>query len=412
MASLNVNAFGSSYFENKNNLVGLTKHEANEVYVNVSGDYMSGILNMKNNQIKNLAIPTDRNDAVSKKYVDDSKHKMNTSLNMNDNQIKNVKIPMDDNDVANKIYVDISKHMMNGNLDMNNKQIRNLATPTDEKDVTNKVYVDSTKHIMNGNLDMNNNRLCRLSNPKENLDAMNLQTFTNYYHTLLNLVLKLDGTNKMLNNFDMNNKHIVNLGDPVNDKDAVNRAFMDLKLGDISGKIDVVRREILQSAEFIAKALEQKVLLLDGTTKPTTSINMDGFKIVNAGYPEYHTDLSTKQYVDDQITRAKSHVFFDRNRGSAKSWQLVDIGFTAMFNGKITKMSLRCKNPQDEQANVFLRINKINKTEYNVTLNVGMTHNLIDFSANPLIVNEKDQIEFSDEDKLQAGTVCQILIEN
>jgi len=174
-----------------------------------------------------------------------------------------------------------------------------------------------------------------------------------------------------------------------------------------------VRSEINQSATLIAKAIEEKVLMLDGSTKPMTVINMDGFRIINAGYPEQATDLSTKQYVDDQITnRQTSVVFYDRRyRGENKGWQLQDIGFTPMFNGKITKMSLRSKNPQEAQAKVFLIINKVDKPEYAVTLDTNQTNNLVDFSSNPLMINENDQIEFSDEKKLQSGAVCQILVE-
>src|SRR5438093_2257878 len=48
----------------------LTIPRANPIYVNQTGDNMSGVLNMRDNKIINLSAPTDPNDAVCKKYVD------------------------------------------------------------------------------------------------------------------------------------------------------------------------------------------------------------------------------------------------------------------------------------------------------------------------------------------------------
>jgi len=72
-------------------------------------------------------------------------------------------------------------------------------------------------------------------------------------------------------------------------------------------------------------------------------------------------------------------------------------------------MSLRSKNPQEAQAKCFC--NKVDKLECAVTLDTNQTNNLVDFSSNPLIINENDQVEFSDEKKLQSGAVCLILVE-
>jgi hypothetical protein len=48
----------------------LTQAQADGFYVNVTGDTMSGALNMGNNKVTNLATPTDDNDAVNKSYAD------------------------------------------------------------------------------------------------------------------------------------------------------------------------------------------------------------------------------------------------------------------------------------------------------------------------------------------------------
>ena len=61
-----VNAFGTNRF----NDTELEPFIVEDLYVNETGDAMTGILNMKNNQIKNLSIPIEQQDAVSKSYVD------------------------------------------------------------------------------------------------------------------------------------------------------------------------------------------------------------------------------------------------------------------------------------------------------------------------------------------------------
>ena len=50
----------------------LNTSHANHLFVNESGDSMSGILDMKNNKIINLGIPNRNNDASNKFYVDNS----------------------------------------------------------------------------------------------------------------------------------------------------------------------------------------------------------------------------------------------------------------------------------------------------------------------------------------------------
>jgi hypothetical protein len=73
---------------------------------------------------------------------------------------------------------------------------------------------------------MNNKHIKNLANPVENSDAMNLQTFTGYYHNIMDAVLKLDGTNEMNASLDMNNKQIINVELPLSDKDVANKTTL------------------------------------------------------------------------------------------------------------------------------------------------------------------------------------------
>lgn len=81
-------------------------------------------LDMKNHFIRNVENPDLDNDAASKRYVDmkanlrarkrdlefylalDGSEKMTGNLDMNDNQIKKLKLPTETTDAANKQYVD------------------------------------------------------------------------------------------------------------------------------------------------------------------------------------------------------------------------------------------------------------------------------------------------------------------
>ena len=82
-------------------------------------------LDMDNHKIKDMAQPTDDNDASTKAYVD-------TEI---------AKIPSVGSDLSVYLKKDGSV-AMTGNLDMNNKQIKDMAQPTDDNDATTKKYFD------------------------------------------------------------------------------------------------------------------------------------------------------------------------------------------------------------------------------------------------------------------------------
>jgi hypothetical protein len=67
---MSVNVFGETK-DNLNSQNFLTLHRANVLFVNESGDNMKGTLDMKNNKIINVAVPTEEKDVATKKYVDE-----------------------------------------------------------------------------------------------------------------------------------------------------------------------------------------------------------------------------------------------------------------------------------------------------------------------------------------------------
>ena len=124
-------------------------------------------LDMYNHKIKDMAQPTDDNDAVNKHYVDHNflnrltPNALGGELDMRGHKIIVLGNPSNPNDASTKAYVDteiaeipsvgsdLSVYLkkdgsvaMTGNLDMNNKQIKDMAQPTDDNDATTKKYFD------------------------------------------------------------------------------------------------------------------------------------------------------------------------------------------------------------------------------------------------------------------------------
>ena len=118
---------------------------------------------MDNHKIKDMAQPTDDNDAVNKHYVDHNflnrltPNALGGELDMRGHKIIVLGNPSNPNDASTKAYVDteiakipsvgsdLSVYLkkdgsvaMTGNLDMNNKQIKDMAQPTDDNDATTK----------------------------------------------------------------------------------------------------------------------------------------------------------------------------------------------------------------------------------------------------------------------------------
>ena len=153
--------------------------------------------NLGSKKIVDLASPTTNTDATTKKYVDDSlgpyfkkdgSQKMTGALDINNNRIYNLPMPTGNNQpvtviYANSNYLRINGNIpMMGNLNMNNRIIKNLATPSNDSDAATKKYVDDNSGspdlsdylekdgtvAMTGNLNLNNNKIINLSKPTQN----------------------------------------------------------------------------------------------------------------------------------------------------------------------------------------------------------------------------------------------------
>jgi hypothetical protein len=105
-------------------------------------------------RLENLADPDSDDDAVNKgyadnRYVDVAGDTMTGALDMGANKVTSSATPSSGNDLTNKTYtdatfVDVAGDTMSGELNMSSNKITNLADPTVDADAANKNYVDDT----------------------------------------------------------------------------------------------------------------------------------------------------------------------------------------------------------------------------------------------------------------------------
>lgn len=109
----------------------LTIDKANNIYVNESGDKMTGNLDMKNHKIVNLGDPGNPDEAINKRYLD---HVMRMQVTTVENMIESGKT---------EVQGGIENKLKDG-LDMKNKKIKNLGDPINPDEAVNKKYVDTS----------------------------------------------------------------------------------------------------------------------------------------------------------------------------------------------------------------------------------------------------------------------------
>ena len=105
-------------------------------------------------RLENLADPDSDDDAVNKgyadnRYVDVAGDTMTGNLDMGANKVTSSTAPSNGNDLTNKTYVDdtfvdAAGDTMTGQLNMGSNKITNLAGPEFNSDAANKNYVDDT----------------------------------------------------------------------------------------------------------------------------------------------------------------------------------------------------------------------------------------------------------------------------
>ena len=170
---------------------------------------MTGNLDMGNKQITNLGANIQNTYDVVNLGFCDTKYLQkvsNSDLDMDNHKIKDMAQPTDDNDAVNKHYVDhnflnrLKPNAIGGDLDMRGHKIMILGNPSDPNDASTKSYVD--------------NEISKI--PSVGSD--------------LSVYLKKDGSGAMTGNLDMNNKQIKDMTQPTDDNDATTKKYVEDKL--------------------------------------------------------------------------------------------------------------------------------------------------------------------------------------
>ena len=113
---------------------------------------MTGDLIMGNKQITNLGANIQNTYDVVNLGFCDTKYLQkvsNSDLDMDNHKIKDMAQPTDDNDAVNKYYVDhnflnrLTPNAIGGDLDMRGHKIMILGNPSDPNDASTKAYVDN-----------------------------------------------------------------------------------------------------------------------------------------------------------------------------------------------------------------------------------------------------------------------------
>jgi len=137
-----------------------------------------------------------------------------------------------------------------------------------------------------------------LSDPTVDHEAINLRTLN---RKIEERSLRPGGENQIVSDLQMNNHKVVGLADAVAPTDGVNKKILKAAVNSLRSENEQL---ILASNENI----NQKVLVLDGTSLPESNMNLNGQKITNLGQPVESDDADTKRFVGNILRKRTIHV--------------------------------------------------------------------------------------------------------
>ena len=212
---------------------------------------MTGNLDMGNQQITNLGANVQNTYDVVNLGFCDTKYLQkvsNSDLDMDNHKIKDMAQPTDDNDAVNKHYVDhnflnrLTPNALGGELDMRGHKLIVLGNPSNPNDASTKAYVDNeiskirsganaailtktTPQTLAGTIRVPNANLSQITAK----DVANIQFLQTYY------LSKLAG-GVMQNNIQFNEsladnrRQVLYLGAPTDPTSAINKKYFEDKL--------------------------------------------------------------------------------------------------------------------------------------------------------------------------------------
>lgn len=307
-------------------------------------------VNMSGNRVTNVANPVSGSDAVNRNYMQSyvssnsgdnlGSHLATQDLNLDSFRIINLPAPQNNTDAVNKTYVDqqIAGVTAGGvNTAINPGQGITGGGPL-TSDVTiafdtafgDNRYASKFRSISGGDgllgggslgsnitlsVDSNTvvrttgnqniggiktftgtinadlNRIQNIGDPIGQLDAINLRTLNT---AVFNAPGDNLGTHKANRVLDMSNYQVRFLGDPTSDSDAVSLGYLNTRLSTLGSGT--------APCYFCSSTPPDNL----GNHTATTTLNMNGRKVINLAAPTLATDGVTKQYVDTAIATSTS----------------------------------------------------------------------------------------------------------
>ena len=225
---------------------------------------MTGNLDMGNQQITNLGANIQNTYDVVNLGFCDTKYLQkvsNSDLDMDNHKIKDMAQPTDDNDAVNKHYVDhnflnrLTPNALGGELDMRGYKIIVLGNPSNPNDASTKAYVDT--------------EIAKI--PSVGSD--------------LSVYLKKDGSVAMTGNLDMNNQYVQNIKTPkANETDkSANVGFVVKEINDSNANLTQQYKDYMAQSHLISshKTNEFKYLIDSDESSSEYNITVNGIAAFN-----------------------------------------------------------------------------------------------------------------------------------
>ena len=321
-----------------------------------NGDY-----DMQNKKLRNVGSPQTNNDATTKSYVDtevnktlklDGSNAMTGALNMDNRKISNLAEGTDNSDAITKHQLEtglapkadkteLSNYLkrdgtvsVTGNFDFGDNIITKVGNGSQSTDVVNKGYIDTElfskpnvnqvvlrdgSQDMTGNLNMSQNKITNLKKASGGTDAVNwsqmLEEQRKYLHST-------GGT--MQGDINLNQNSIYNIKNVSNDTSAVNKAYVDQKVSQAGGSVDLT--------PYLKK---------DGSISMTGNFDLGNHRIINIKNATHNQDAVTLKQVNDAFSTistennkytdqkiAESHISTHENRKNVLKYAMDDGEFT------------------------------------------------------------------------------------
>ena len=324
-------------------------------------------IDMKNEKISNLAQGTDNSDAITKHQLEtglapkadktelasylkrDGSISVTSDFDFGNNKITKVGNGTQSTDVVNKGYVDTElfakpnvnqvvlrdgSQYMTGNLNMSQNKITNLKKASSGTDAVNwsqmleeqRKYLHLTGGTMQGDINLNQNSIYNIKNVSNDTSPVNKAYVDQKVSQAggsvdLTPYLKRDGSQDMAGNLNMSLNKIIDCGQPTGTRDVTNKAYVDFEVGK---KPDI-----------------NQVILRDGSNAMTSNLDMNNLRIINVKDATHNQDAITLKQVNDAIATistdnnkytdqkiAESHISTHENRKNVLKYAMDDGEFT------------------------------------------------------------------------------------